>query len=80
MPFGFNPLTGQFDLVDDEIHQVATPSSTANVDFEVIADGSSNGVVYFWVNNHRFKLTGTLDDPVVVSGTPIGLLLALTTA
>lgn len=76
--FVFNPLGDPFDVVDDEVHQVVAASTSANFDLEVIADGSSNGVIYFWVNGHRFKLTGTQDDPNLTTGVPMGLLLALT--
>lgn len=76
--FVFNPFTANFDIIDDEVHQVAGASNTANQDLEVIADGSANGIIYFWVNGHRFKLTGTVDDPALSSGIPMGLLLALT--
>lgn len=76
----FNPLAG-LDMIEDDVAQVVAPSNVANPDMEVIADGSTDGVVYFWVNGHRFKLTGTMDDPVITGGgEPIGLLLALTKA
>lgn len=74
--FTFNPIEGRFDIVDDEVHEVASPSSTSNDDIEKV----TGGIVYFWVDGHRYKLTGTLDDPTGTGGTPMGLLLSLTYA
>lgn len=59
----FDPILGE--LRTSDVGQVSAPSTLANTDLEVIADGSANGIIYFWVNGHRFKITGVLDDPVV---------------
>jgi hypothetical protein len=75
----FNPLEGKFDVVDDDIQEVAA-APTTGAPGTLYIDTSNPTNSYYFSGGHRYKLTATLDDPASVAGSPMGLLLALTYA
>lgn len=78
MQFVYNPFTGNLDLIDPDLRvDTSVPSGQADGYADTLQDGSINGVIYFFVNGHRYKLVGTLDDHI---GEGMGLLLAITYA
>lgn len=71
--FVLNPLTGNLDLVNQDIIEVASDPAMGIEGVLYMVSGDPTKLWYF-IGGNRYYITGTLDNP---AGAQYGLLLAL---
>ncbi len=68
MSYKFNPFTGTFDYIDQTIPDNDTTKPASKSDGYIgSAYISAEGRIYFWVNDTRYYVTGTIDAEVAES-------------